>query len=291
MFRPTPFLELVKTGGAPDRYAIRKDRFVVGSDREADIVINHPSVSRQQVVLEQSESGWTAVAVGHTPVSLNGLPLNSRIIHTGDELDIDGLVLLVFRDPIEEKARERAEKAARGAKGIETGTQDKPRRSRYLLPGVILSVMLTLLLVLAASRRDTGLPDIRQNTPATVAAVLDGGPLTGRGNAMPLAQCIARAADGISVSARVRVGETPFWSLAQSYSGAEAIPALREDAAYQMLRRKVEQMLWDGRKGEGDARANFASEAYEAVIRLVPDATCSAHLLASARLNVLGQSR
>lgn len=293
LFRPTPYLELIVAGGTPDRFAVRKQRFVIGSSAEADMVISHPSVDGEHVILEQTPNGWTAAAVGLAPVILNDLSLSSRAIYSGDTIDIDGIVNLVFRDPIEDKARAKAEKAGKSGKtgGKAGAAPAKPSRNRYLLLAVVLSVLVSVTIIAFGTRSSTPVPDVRTNTPASVRAAIETGRLRGAGNALPLAECIAKAAEGQSVSAWVRVGKTPFWWLAQTYSGQNDLTSLKEDAQFVGLKQELEQKFLDGRIAEANAQKGQAREAYGSVIGLVPVANCSVYLLATARLNVLGGTR
>jgi predicted component of type VI protein secretion system len=90
-----PTLTLVpSTGGAP--VEVRGERVLVGRDPGADVVLNHPSVSRRHAVLERRGTFWVVL----DQQSANGTWLDDRrvteaALQSGQRLRLGALTLTV----------------------------------------------------------------------------------------------------------------------------------------------------------------------------------------------------
>jgi pSer/pThr/pTyr-binding forkhead associated (FHA) protein len=94
---PTAVLTLVYNG---ERFAITKDRFVIGRGRQSsDLTLKDPNVSRQHAAVEFQNGTYFMVDMGSTNgVAFNGQRIARRQIAEGDVFRIcDHDLLFTFR--------------------------------------------------------------------------------------------------------------------------------------------------------------------------------------------------
>ena len=155
MLGSKPYLELAIAGQRPKRYAIGQLPFTIGSTDDCDLMISHPSVNPRHIVLEGDGERFSAVSEGHIPVTLNGGILSRQMLRSGDVLSIDGLLALVFHNPVEEREAARLQKAAdRKTPGPRKQVDKAGLKARLLVPMSILLGMSVLMLIVFAVVRD-----------------------------------------------------------------------------------------------------------------------------------------
>jgi DNA-binding NtrC family response regulator len=83
---------------------VNSSPFVIGRDPDANLVLDHSWVSRRQLVLTETPTGWSAAPEGRNAMTLNDAPLTApRIIAPGDRITI-GLAVLTLEAAPEEGA-------------------------------------------------------------------------------------------------------------------------------------------------------------------------------------------
>jgi serine phosphatase RsbU (regulator of sigma subunit) len=98
MPQPTPaFLVVSRTDTAPSMYPLTAQRHVIGRRPDAEIVVDHSSVSRSHAALELGPSGrwWLLDLESTNGTFVNGARVTERLLNPGDVLRIGDCTLVL----------------------------------------------------------------------------------------------------------------------------------------------------------------------------------------------------
>jgi len=278
LFGYRQFLEYQDAAGRPAKVSIKGSPFIIGSDDGANLSVAHPDVSPRHAAIRKVGDAWEIEVVGHTPVVVDNVRVEkSSALRSGEAVDIAGVFGFVFRD-LDEEA-EAANSARLAGKPPATSNTTDPATRTRILAVLLFSIVSSILIGVVAVVRtpDTGV-DMTSVSLSSIKVAVDS-----------IGDCIKNAADaGRASGAWASASYDSYWRLVVDVAGGASLADnASSKQALDGLKSGVDRWLKDGMLLEGRSQSSKAVEAYDKVVKAVPDASCPAHQLAASRLNAL----
>ncbi len=273
IFSKSAYLDY-EIAGTRRRANLTRSPFVIGSGEDCDLKVVSPQIAPRHVEFVKDGKRWNLRQIGTNLLQFNGQTLRDfdRHVSHGDVIELAGVIVFTFNDPVklaeDAKASKQQEKDKAEDAKLQEGVSLKTGFGFVLIAWIVIG-----LIVFAALGQEDGNTGLTTVTPKNIEIVV-----------ADLGSCLDGAAK------RFEAGDLlpdidrrdEYWQLASARAQGEDIAERLE-----VLRVETRFAFAEAMLAETNHDNDRAENIYADIRENVPDFSCLAHRLAAARLNTI----